>query len=502
MEDELEKRECDESAEMTAEDAALAGAALAGELDALQDEVDEAPVLEGLEVTAEATDDSELEAGADAAEPEEDAGEPAEDAGEPAAEGTGEPAPAPDLTVIIPVHDAEPYLAGCLDSVLAMGEDDDDAVAAPPSLEIICIDDASRDASASILADFAAAHPEIRVETQPSCQGVSAARNRGLELARGRYVGFVDADDWVDRRLGTHAVTAAKRRDAQMLIYGFYESWSDGRTAPREMCEDPAFQGHTFSLDDFPRPATELVTPNVWRILFSREFLEQTGLRFHEELKTAEDLAFIYEALFAADRIALLPERLYHYRQDAENSLTHRPRNGSGFSALTRMRETVELNGWKRSSYNRHAVNLVLDVADYSLRSASDLGEFRSLFETLRDGWLQRCLFYRHLVDGRYLPFLGVAEAAGDPIDLLFFFYREERGACDRLRADVEGQRRRAEDAEARDAFLERRVGDERERADHAEWQAREIYASRSFRLGNLVMAPLAKIRQAILGEK
>lgn len=381
----------------------------------------------------------------------------------------------PALTIVIPVHDAAPWLSACLDSILRQEGID------PADLEVIAVDDASTDESSQILARYAADHANLRVATLPACAGVSAARNRGLALARGRYVGFADADDWVEPQLAAHALAAAEERDSQMLIYGFFENWGDGREAPREMCEDPAYLGRTFSIDEFEPPSTELVTPNVWRILFERSFIEDAGLRYHDELRSAEDLAFIYEALFAADRVALLPERLYHYRQDTAGSLTHGDRQGSGFAALARVRETVELGGWKRPAFFRHFANLVLDVAWYSMRSASSAEELARLFDLFCDGWLRRVQFYRHLVDGRYLPFLEHAEAARSALDLLFWFYREESGACDRLRGDVFA------------AWCERDA--ERGRAERAEAEVAEVRASRSYRLGNAVMAPLAGLR-------
>ena len=77
-----------------------------------------------------------------------------------------------------------------------------------------------------------------------------------------------------------------------------------------------------------------MTTPNVWRILFSRSFLEERAIRFEDDLRTAEDLAFIYKALFSGARIALLDERLYHYRRDVPTSLTRSNREGDGMKAL------------------------------------------------------------------------------------------------------------------------------------------------------------------------
>ena len=92
------------------------------------------------------------------------------------------------LTVIIPAYNAEKYLPQCLDSVIGQTLKD---------IEVICVDDGSTDGSASVLQAYAQKDSRISVLTQGN-SGQSAARNRALEKAKGAYVQFLDADDWLD----------------------------------------------------------------------------------------------------------------------------------------------------------------------------------------------------------------------------------------------------------------------------------------------------------------
>ena len=92
------------------------------------------------------------------------------------------------VSIIVPVYNTEPYLVRCLDSLLAQSCD---------LYEIICIDDGSTDGSLKILQKYAAKHKNIRLITQ-SNSGVSSARNAGIEAAKGKYVMFVDSDDFVE----------------------------------------------------------------------------------------------------------------------------------------------------------------------------------------------------------------------------------------------------------------------------------------------------------------
>ena len=95
---------------------------------------------------------------------------------------------AADISVIVPVYQAQEFLPLCLDSLLHQTH---------PLFELILVDDGSTDASGRICAEYAARDPRIRVIQQKN-QGVSAARNAGMEAARGDFLAFVDSDDWVE----------------------------------------------------------------------------------------------------------------------------------------------------------------------------------------------------------------------------------------------------------------------------------------------------------------
>lgn len=220
-------------------------------------------------------------------------------------------------SIVIPVHDAGRHLARCLDSAASQ---------MLPGVEFVCVDDGSADGSAEELSRRAREDARFRVLSQP-CRGVSAARNAGVAAARGEWVLFMDADDCAEPDLARRLVEAAREVDAQVAVCSFDE-FCEGpeRHFPRERCPEESLYGRAFSLADMEGPSTELVTPNVWRMAFRRDFLEAEGVSFPEDLSTSEDLAFIYRALFAADRIRLVPEVLYHYRRDAAGSLTRRDR--------------------------------------------------------------------------------------------------------------------------------------------------------------------------------
>ena len=399
------------------------------------------------------------------------------------------------VSVLIPVHDAEPYLRECLDSVLAQTMGD---------FEVVCVDDGSTDGSAAVLADYAARDPRVRVVSQP-CGGVSAARNVALAQARGDYVQFVDADDMMEPHLLEHAVRTAEDLRTQMTIFGFYEYFAGfGAFVPNTLCSDPDLQGRAFSLADVKGPMTTLTTPSVWHILFERSFLEQGSASFSEDLRTAEDLVFTYEALARAQRVALLGEHLYRYRRDGGTSLTRADRGTDGFRAVETLARRNDGRWTQDPMLLRHYVNLVLDVVRYDLFSASSQREFRELYDQMQQRLLPFVREHDDLVDPMYRPFLEQVSQM-DALAYLFGLYADHRdglesqaawrratqAALDESRAAVELGRQRLEQTQLRMGKMRREL----RQARQDEWAVRHSW---SFRIGRVITALPSKAKHMV----
>ena len=116
----------------------------------------------------------------------------------------------PILSIIIPVYNVRNFLPRCLDSLISQ---------TLSRIEILCIDDGSQDGSAEMVLSYQEKDPRVRLFRQTH-QGVSAARNLGLQKARGTYIAFVDSDDWVDRDLYQHMVSTAEETHCDMVVCG------------------------------------------------------------------------------------------------------------------------------------------------------------------------------------------------------------------------------------------------------------------------------------------
>ncbi len=213
------------------------------------------------------------------------------------------------LSVVLPVHGVQGYLAQCLDSLLGQAFTD---------LEVIAVDDCSPDRSGAILAEYAARDARLRVITLPENVGLGRARNVGLDAATGDYVWFVDSDDWL--ALGAPGAVARRLRDtgADVLVVGFDRVHWDGRVVADPGLETLALAPETFTVESWPRIVKVLHV--AWNKVVRRELLVKLGFRF--EQGWYEDVSFTYPVLVAAQRISTLPQVCVHYRQRRTGAIT------------------------------------------------------------------------------------------------------------------------------------------------------------------------------------
>ena len=214
----------------------------------------------------------------------------------------------PRISVIVPVHNVEEYLAHCLESIRKQDCSD---------LEIICVNDGSTDSSLSLLEMASELDPRIIIINQPN-SGVSAARNRGLEAASGEIIMFVDADDFLVPG-ACKVVTQAFAYDkpdvltfgANGITFGQPSPWLRNALAPKQSVV------HGFDKNLFKKARER---PYIWLSAFSRPFIEEHSLRFDEELAIGEDHLFYLDAYARAGLTVTIDKALYTYRAERTGS--------------------------------------------------------------------------------------------------------------------------------------------------------------------------------------
>ena len=259
----------------------------------------------------------------------------------------------PRLSVIIPAYNAAATIARSAGSVLASTYSD---------LELIVVDDGSKDDTAAICRSIAAADDRLRLISQSNA-GVSAARNRGMDEARGEYIAFVDADDYIECTAYTVLFEAMDSQQCDSAACGYYEEYADGarivKSAP--MPAGTYAFGQVRQLIVLPllcdRLQRNLLLGTVWRYLFRTEVIRAGRIRFTGAY--LEDEVFLIEYFSVPTRLAVVDKPLYGYLQNPQ-SVTKRYL--SGFTD-TFMR-TIEL---KQQLVERFDIPV---PADWKLNSA------------------------------------------------------------------------------------------------------------------------------------
>ena len=210
-----------------------------------------------------------------------------------------------EVSIIVPAYDVAGQLEQCLQSLVRQTIE---------SLEILVVDDGSRDATAAIAGDFEARFPHRLRLIHQANGGCAAARSTGLKEARGEYVGFVDGDDWVEPTMFETLFRAASLHDVEIAQCGYREVYADGSTATpvAERASQPSRDGRCVVTRAIDLAATR---PTIWRRLYRRAFLNSHRIAFPVHIRSFDDTAFQFETLVRAGRVALLPEVGYNYRQ-------------------------------------------------------------------------------------------------------------------------------------------------------------------------------------------
>jgi glycosyltransferase involved in cell wall biosynthesis len=211
------------------------------------------------------------------------------------------------ISIIIPVFNTEKYLSQCLESILLQNLD----------LEIICIDNGSNDRSLEILLEYSLKHSNIRVLEYPEGRQ-GDARNQGLSIAKGKYIGFVDSDDYVHPNMFFELYTLLENNSAEIAICNieyFYENSTERKTMFNNELLD--CQGG-FKIAERPWLLRNLALCNK---LFSTNLIDRLNIKFPKGV-LHEDQYFVAAAMLGASCAISTPNKLYFYRKSRVGSVS------------------------------------------------------------------------------------------------------------------------------------------------------------------------------------
>lgn len=227
----------------------------------------------------------------------------------------------PVISVIIPVYNIGHFLPTCLESLLAQTFQ---------QYEILCVDDASEDNSVQVVKSYQLQDDRIKLLQQPHT-GVSAARNMGICSASGKYILFVDGDDWIEKDMLEKMLKRAEETACDMVVcsaevhftYKNFRNIRSRKSLQNALSVRDGFWSAEDSNDDIwsivENPG---VWPFVWNKLIRGDVIRQHKLCFSPELPLGEDGVFVHSLLQQTKKITFLSERFYHYRYQRKDSAT------------------------------------------------------------------------------------------------------------------------------------------------------------------------------------
>lgn len=260
------------------------------------------------------------------------------------------------ITVIIPVYNVEHFLEKCLRSISSQTY---------PLYEVLLINDGSTDRSGVICDLYSEKDKRFRVIHKKNA-GVSEARNTGLKFAEGKYIAFLDGDDWVERN---YLEVLWKERDKNKsdLVMGEYVAENDKNTVK---CDQDLSEGLLTSEQGY----LKILSPSgfygsVWGELFCHEIIKRNHLKFNPEIRIGEDLLFVIEYLKYCRRICYSPVHSYHYlirKGSALNSFSQESVDLKRLDIIKVYGKLLrEAEGKSKSYKTRCAANYAYECADW-----------------------------------------------------------------------------------------------------------------------------------------
>lgn len=283
------------------------------------------------------------------------------------------------VSVIIPVFNADEFLVQCIESIINQ---------TLKEIEIICINDGSTDKSLEILNKYAKNDNRIIIINQDN-KGAAFSRNVGIDIATGKYLSFLDADDFFDLDMLNKVYLKAEKTKCDICVFrsSSYNNITNKITPL------------TYSIRDFLLPNCEVYSPNdikkdffkayvgwAWDKLFNAEFVKHNNLYF-QELRTTNDLFFVYSALLIASKITTVNDSLAFHRENNNVSLSHTRNKSSDcfYYAL------IELKNFmiKNNLYLRYEIDFINYVLNFCLWQLNTMqtDTAKVIYDKLKNKW-------------------------------------------------------------------------------------------------------------------
>ena len=254
----------------------------------------------------------------------------------------------PLVSIIIPVFNSEAYLDKCLESVCkqTLG-----------NIEILCIDDGSMDSSPEILESWAQKDSRIRIFRQNN-KGQASARNLGLQRALGKFIGFVDSDDYVEPEMFETMVKEAESNNYEIVECAAFVENLGNASESYVLGQQRSLTYPSWETNSYTKEIFEHFHACLWCKLYAASFLHKTGLFFDTDLRKGEDAVFQWCLMPHCSKYKRISRKLYHYVVGKTNSVESTISSEADWLAHIKGCKTIYLH-WQKSK--------ILDLNEDSL---------------------------------------------------------------------------------------------------------------------------------------
>ncbi len=303
------------------------------------------------------------------------------------------------VSVIVPVYNAEKYLRRCIESIQKQTLKD---------IQIILVNDGSTDNSLSICKEYQKRDNRIEV-IDTANMGVSSARNTGIEAAIGEYIGFVDADDWIEPEMYENMYKQIKRIQADVCMCNYvYES--DKGSIPilldlkRNLLQrDDVIADIIANMISPPdlNSGSQAIMGSIWRLLIKKELIYLYNLRFPVGIPFMEDFLFCLQVLLKSDKVCIDEGTYYHYNNTNLSSATKSYKKDLAkiqrqvFETIEKILEKEKVYSALKYRMDIRYVNMCIDLINNELHEANDksiLEKLKVISEICRDERLKKIL--------------------------------------------------------------------------------------------------------------
>ena len=310
-----------------------------------------------------------------------------------------------EVSVVVPCYKVLPWLDRCLETLVLQSI---------KSLEIIAVDDGSPDNTGKRLDEWVEKYPGRVKVIHKINGGCASARNAGLEMAKGEFVTFIDSDDWVSLNMLEELYRAAILNSCDISQCGFAEVFED---SGRVEYHSTAWGGDgvnesvgvTYDIESYLT-----VKPSIWRRIYRTSFLAAHSIKFNENLRRFDDLPFQFEVFSKTEKMAILPDCHYFYRQEREGQdvAVRDDRLFVHFPIFKQLQITVM--SWASARIERKLIECKINTHLWALTKIESVWRFKYWRLAAHD-------IFKNLTHASYFDVLGYAYKMGGK-NLLFVF--------------------------------------------------------------------------------